>query len=179
MSYFVRFVTIEFFKRLNMKDLVKSTRGTVRHYKDDSMEFIPQGKGEPVFEISYKVGDASIGLTKGVNQNYVGKLKCKADEPDPVEAMHEQLDKLAAKMFPDKKKDTKPRGRVLMDEKGLRATVNAKTGILAVRLDVDLAEGCDYPRTIISLITDLNQCLFINQDLLTRVARATAKPSRQ
>ena len=62
MSYFVRFVTIEFFKRLNMKDLVKSTRGTVRQYKDDSMEFIPQGKGEPVFEISYKVGDSTLGV---------------------------------------------------------------------------------------------------------------------
>ena len=24
-----------------MKDLVKTTKGTVRHYKDDSMEFIP------------------------------------------------------------------------------------------------------------------------------------------
>ena len=37
MSYFVRFVTIEIFKRLNMKDLVKTTKGTVRHYKDSSI----------------------------------------------------------------------------------------------------------------------------------------------
>ena len=48
-----------------MKDLVKKTRGTVNHFSDDSLEFVPQGKGEPVYEHSYKVGEAQIGLTKG------------------------------------------------------------------------------------------------------------------
>jgi hypothetical protein len=49
---------LETIKQLIMSEILKSTRGTVRQYKDDSIEFIPQGKGEP------------------------------------VEAMHEQLDKL-------------------------------------------------------------------------------------
>ena len=48
-----------------MKNLAKKTKGTVNHFSDDSLEFTPQGKGEPVYEYSYKVGEAQIGLTKG------------------------------------------------------------------------------------------------------------------
>ena len=32
-----------------MKDLVKTTKGTGRLYKDDSFEFTPDEKGKPVF----------------------------------------------------------------------------------------------------------------------------------
>ena len=65
-----------------MKDLVKKTRGTVNQFADDSLEFVPQGKGEPVYEHSYKVGEAQIGLTKGKGkQNFVAHLKCSADKP--------------------------------------------------------------------------------------------------
>ena len=74
-----------------MKDLVKKTRGTVNQFADDSLEFVPQGKGEPVYEHSYKVGEAQIGLTKGKGkQSFVAKLKCSTDEADPCEAMHQQ-----------------------------------------------------------------------------------------
>ena len=65
-----------------MKDLVKKTKGTVSQYKDDSFEFTPYGKGEPVYESSYKVGEATLGKTKGTGkQNFVAKLKCSATEP--------------------------------------------------------------------------------------------------
>ena len=81
-----------------MKNLVKKTKGTVSQFSDDSLEFTPQGKGEPVYEHSYKVGEATIGKTKGTGrQNFVAKLKCSTDEADPCEAMHQQLDKLGAR----------------------------------------------------------------------------------
>ena len=57
-----------------MKQLTKKTRGTVSHYGDESFEFTPYGKGEPVYEHSYKVGEATIGKTKGAGkQNFVAK----------------------------------------------------------------------------------------------------------
>ena len=86
-----------------MKEIVKSTRGTVHQYNDDSLDFKPYGKGEPVYEHSYKVGEATIGKTKSAKgPNYVAKLKCSADEADPCEVMHQQLDKLADKEWPDR-----------------------------------------------------------------------------
>ena len=163
-----------------MKDLVKNTRGTVHLYKDDSFEFTPYGKGEPVYEDSYKVGEASIGKTKGKGkQSYVAKLKCDANEPDPREVMHTQLDKLAAKIWPPTALPPMPRGKVLLKEQGAIVAVNSKTGRLSLHLDIELSESCDYAKKVINFLTETNRCLFINQDLLTRVARATAKHSRQ
>ena len=66
-----------------MKDLVKKMKGTVSQFSDESLEFTPYGKGEPVYESSYKVGEATLGKTKGTGkQNFVAKLKCSATEPD-------------------------------------------------------------------------------------------------
>ena len=79
-----------------MKEIVKSTRGTVHQYNDDSLDFKPYGKGEPVYDHSHKVGDSTLGVTKGKGkQSFVAKLKCDATETDPCEVMHQQLDKLA------------------------------------------------------------------------------------
>ena len=80
-----------------MKELLKKCKGTVSHFNDDSLEFTPYGKGEPVYEASYKVGAATLGITKSkanANSNYVAKLKAAADSADPIEDMHAQLDKL-------------------------------------------------------------------------------------
>ena len=84
-----------------MRQLVKKTKGTVTIYDDESIEFSPQGKGEPVYENLLKSGNSSIKLTTERQQkNYVAKLKCAADCADPIEDTHEQLDKLSAKLFP-------------------------------------------------------------------------------
>ena len=62
--------------------LSKKTKGTVSYYSDESLEFTPYGKGEPVYEASYKVGEATLGKTKGTGkQNFVAKLKCSAAKP--------------------------------------------------------------------------------------------------
>ena len=51
------------------------------HFDDDSFEFTPYGKGEPVYDHSHKVGAGTLGLTKGTGrQNFIAPLKCSADE---------------------------------------------------------------------------------------------------
>ena len=166
---------------LIMKEIVKSTRGTVRQYNDDSLDFKPYGKGEPVYEHSYKVGEAQIGLTKGKGkQNFVAHLKCSADETDPYSMLQDQLEKLAKKEWPDREKtDEKPRGKVLLKEDGAYMALNAKKGLISIHLDIDLSEGCDYGTKIANFIIKTNQCLYTNKDLVRRAARATAKPSKQ
>ena len=164
-----------------MSNLVKQVTGKCRQYDDDSFEFKPYGKGEPVYEHSYKVGEAQIGKTKGTGkQNYVAHLKCGIDEADPCEVMHEQLDKLAAKEWPDRlKADDKPRGKVLLNEDGGYMAVDTKKGLISIRLDIDLSESCDYGTKIANFIINSNKCLYSNQDLVRRAARATAKPSNK
>ena len=113
-------------------------------------------------------------------KNFVAKLKCGIDEADPCEVMHQQLDKLAAKEWPDRdKSDDKPRGRVLLDEKGAFCAVDVKRGVISIHLDIDLSESCDYGKKIANFIINSNKCLYSNQDLVRRAARATAKPSNK
>ena len=42
-----------------MSKIVKKSKGTVGHFDDDSFEFQPYGKGEPVYDYSHKVGGLS------------------------------------------------------------------------------------------------------------------------
>ena len=47
-----------------MSKVIKKRKGTVSHYDDDSFEFSPYGKGEPVYDRSYKVGVSTLGSRK-------------------------------------------------------------------------------------------------------------------
>ncbi len=63
-----------------MSKVIKKNKGTVSHFDDDSFEFTPYGKGEPVYDHSHIVGDCTLGLTKGAGrQNFIAHLKCKAE----------------------------------------------------------------------------------------------------
>ena len=163
-----------------MNDLVKKTRGTGTYYEDGSYEFTPQGKGEPVYESVCKVGQSSLGRTSGKEkQSYVAKLKVDANDADPAEAMHEALDKLAAKVWPVTARELKPRGRLLMNQDGGSVRLDAKNGIVSLHLDINIAEGCEYGSKLANFIIETNKCLYCNKDLLTRAWRAIAKRSKQ
>ena len=162
-----------------MSKVIKKRKGTVSHYDDDSFEFSPYGKGEPVYDHSYKVGVSTLGLTKGAGkQNYIAHLKCKADEPDPLGTLQDQLQKLAAKEWPEKEvKPFAPRTKVLLQSNGMYVAVDERKKTVSLHLDLDISESCDYAQRLSTFIIAINQCLYINQDLLRRVCLATKKPS--
>lgn len=160
-----------------MKNLVKKTRGSASIFDDNSIEFTPQGQGEPVFESQCKVGPASLGRTAGNKQSYVARLKVDADAPDPAEAMHEQLDKLAAKTWPVTAKPKKPRGKTLVDYPGVLATVSAKTGVLGILITIDLAKEADPTKKVINHLTNLVQCLSINETFLRQLRQSLLNSS--
>ena len=168
-------------KYLIMSKIVKKSKGTVSHFDDDSFEFSPYGKGEPVYDHSHKVGAGTLGLTKGTGRhNYIAHLKCSADEPDPFGTLQQQLEKLAAKEWPEKEiLPVKPRTKILLQSDGKYVAVDERKKTISLHLDIDISESCDYGQRISNFIIETNQCLYINQDLLRRVCRATAKPSKQ
>ena len=168
-------------KYLIMNKIVKKTKGTVSHYNDDSFEFTPYGKGEPVYDHSHKVGGGTLGLTKGTGkQNYIAHLKCSADEADPFSTLQQQLEKLAAKEWPEMQiLPVKPRTRILLQSDGKYVAVDERKKTISLHLDIDISESCDYGQRFSNFIIESNQCLYINQDLLRRVCLATKKPSMQ
>ena len=164
-----------------MSKVIKKNKGTVSHFDDDSFEFTPYGKGEPVYDHSHKVGNCSLGLTKGAGkQNFIAHLKCGVDEADPYGKLQEQLEKLAAKEWPEKPmKPFQPRTKILLQSDGKYVSVDERKKIVSLHLDMDISESCDYGQRFSNFIIDVNQCLYINQDLLQRVCRATKKRSGQ
>ena len=164
-----------------MSKIVKKRKGTVSHYDDDSLVFNPYGKGEPVYDHSYKVGGSTLGLTKGTRDtNFIAHLKCNADEPDPLGVLQQQLEKLAAKEWPEKKvQPYAPRTKVLLQSNDMYVAVDERKKNVSLHLDIDISESCDYNQKVSAFLIAVNQCLYINKDLLRRVCLATKKPSRQ
>lgn len=163
-----------------MNNLVKKTRGTGTYFEDGTYEFTPQGKGEPLYESVCKVGSSSLGRTSGkTQQSYVAKLKVDASDADPAEAMHAALDRLAAKVWPVTAREAKPRGRVLMNQDGGSVRLDAKNGIVSLRLDIDLTEGTEFGNKLSNFLIESTKCLYCNKDLLTRAYRAITKRSKQ
>ena len=164
-----------------MSKIIKKRKGTVSHYDDDSFACNPYGKGEPVYEHSHKVGGSTLGLTKGTRDtNFVAHLKCKADEPDPLGVLQDQLSKLAAKEWPEKKvQPFAPRTKVLLNSKDMYVSLDERKKTISLHLDIDISESCEYGQKFSSFIIEANQCLYINKDLLRRVCLATKKPSKR
>ena len=167
-------------RQKNMKKLIKKTRGTGAYYEDGTYEFTPQGTGTPVYESVCKLGDSSISRTAGeVSQHFIAKLKCKADAADPAAEMHDLLDKLAAKIWPVTAAPPKPRGKVLLKTDTMTATCNGKTGQIDIHITLNATEQINFQKKIINALTELTQCLYINQPYLLRLSRAIAKHSNQ
>ena len=162
-----------------MKEVISKYKGTGIGYDDGSYEFMPQGKGEPTYTKLGKMGDSHISRTQGNKQSVIAHVKVSADEADPLAALHEQLDKLAEKAWPDKPLTEKLRGRRLINDDEQMCTVDTKAGKLNYRLTIDLTTEADPRGKIITLLTNLTKCLYTNQALLLRVYQSHQSSSNK
>lgn len=172
-----------------MEKPVSKQRGTGLYYEDSSFEFRPQETGTPRYESSIKTtGGGSLSKTTGSgpekkDQKFVAHLSVSADDADPSASLHDQLERLCLKSWPERKEQPEgfsQQGRVLMKNDEARAVLNQRQAVLSYSLRINLNEGdCDYQKRIINHLTQLAQCLYINKDLLIRAVRAQRKPSRQ
>lgn len=161
-----------------MKKLEKKYRGSAAYFDDGSMEFAPQGTGEPKYEHRVTKGASFLGVTTGsANQSVVAHLKAPADVADPAEALRDALEGLLKKQYPAPAAPAKPRGRVLMNENGVFCNVNPKTGQMRISLDLTVCEISSLQKKVITNLTNLTQCLYINKEYLQSVVRALQTPS--
>ena len=64
-----------------MSKVIKKNKGTVSHYDDESFEFHPYGKGEPVYDHTHKVGGGTLGFDKLV----IDTKECKASNDNRLQ----------------------------------------------------------------------------------------------
>ena len=162
-------------KKENTRKESGTIRGTVRRYSDQSFDFTPFGKGEPVYQEQHKYKNGvTVATTRGANPKKVVRLEVAAGEPDLYHACVEKLDEAlpAATVVPLRKKRTL---RTLMTEGGASVTLDEATGLIRMEAEINLGRTPNYKNQLFNLFNLMNQCLAINETLLKRVAPAHAK----
>ena len=128
----------------------RRVRGTATFHDDMSVEFVPQGKGEPVQRNVKKVGSR--------------------DSSDPVGDMEEQLEKLTANLRKYPLAPTSRRNRCLLDREGLK--VWHMKSERQVRVEMNLStESADMSSVLLNLTSEVNKCFVIN--------KASLRPQRK
>ena len=107
----------------------------------------------------------------------VAHLSVPADSPDPVAQMQEDLALLTKGM--ETKTDVQPKGKLLVDEDGLRIFVNNSRKTITVVQEIDLNSHPNYERFMLTQLQEIFKCFTIKETYLHRLANAALKSSRR
>ena len=144
----------------------RRVRGTAIFHADNSMEFQPQGEGQPVQRSVRKRGESRFYETQGEKaSSYICHLKVGKDCADPAAEMEEQLDYFLKGMR--KKEPGKPRGKRLMECPELTVYHNRQKCEVTVLMTIDLKQEGELSAKLFNLTSEVNKCFAINRkDLL-------------
>ena len=159
--------------RKKLKDL----RGKMRVFDDDSMEFTPQGTGQPMYEAVRKSGGGALMRTTGEKtQSLVAHLKVSADADDPAAELRDQLENVL-KALPDSRKEARDRGRFLKNTEALKMRFDPQKGEVVIRMAIDLATTRDIEKTYYTICMESIKCLHYNSDFLKKQQSARVNDS--
>ena len=158
-------------------------RGTATIYEDDSIEFRPDGKGQPVQRDVRKSGRSKFYQTNGEKEsNYVAHLSAPVASIDPVGDMLKDFDNLTRELQPQLPKE--PRTKPLMKKDGLSVYLDKKEHKLKVfceiLLDAEITaySPADWAYTLIA--QPLNICFTSNRkDILTAYLQPAKTSTRR
>lgn len=146
--------------------LPRRVKGTLTILEGDDMEFRAQrSTGVSTQELVSKKGDSKMYRTTGEkNPKMVAHLVTSADCPDPVADMREQLERLGKTLKP--KAQPKLKGRVLLNDEGLRVVHNARQQQVEVVIDLSTAADDTLTNQLIRKLQIVSQCFAINKTSL-------------
>jgi len=144
----------------------RRVRGTATFHDDMSVEFTPQGEGEPVQKNVRKKGGSRFYETEGRKESsIVAHLKIPRDTPDPAAALEEELDFFIRGMRL-KEPSATCKGKLLMDESDAKVWHNRVKQEVVVRVVVPTTVP-DVSTYLLTAIANVNKCLYINKASLT------------
>ena len=156
----------------------KKVRGTAEIFADNRITFRPQAEGEPTQLEKKKIGRSSFYKTTSEKEpQYVAHLSVPADSPDPVAQMQEELAELTKGM--PTKRDISPKGKVLVDQGGLRIYTNNAQKTITVVQSIDCTTHPNYERFMLQQMQEIFKCFTINQPSLAKLTSAAKKSSRK
>ncbi len=141
---------------------VKDIRGRIRQYNDQSFEFTPFGKGEPVYEEQHKFKNGiTESKTRGQNAKRVVRIPLDTDTPDIYDACVRMLDEAypAPELVVREKRPT----ATLLEGPGVWVLHDRNAGVLHIELKVRVADERKMQKELFNLFNQINLCLAINK----------------
>ena len=149
------------------RKITGNIKGIVSKYSDNSFEFRPFGKGEPVYEEKqdFKNG-VTIAKTRGVNGKKVVRLMLDNNDVDLFDACVKKL----GEVLPEAPGIELLRSKaMLLLGPDIQMVHDRKAGKVVVRMEVDV-DTCDrMQKRFFNLFNQINLCLAINKATLTPV----------
>ena len=149
------------------RKITGNIKGIVSKYSDNSFEFRPFGKGEPVYEEKQEFKNGvTIAKTRGNTGKRVVRIQL---EPTDVDLFDTCVKKLG-EVLPEAP-DLEPlRAKaMLLLGPDIQMVLDRKAGKVVVRMEVDV-DTCDrMQKRFFNLFNQINLCLAINKTTLTPV----------
>lgn len=163
-------------KEKNRKETT-TIRGVVKRFSDQSFEFTPFGKGEPVYQEQQKFKNGvSIAVTRGQKPKKVVRMEVDADSPDLYHACVKKLDE-ALPTPPSIGLRCRRTTQTLMNEGGAVVTLDKNNGCITFQGQIFLGVNPNFKNQFYKLFNSINQCFAINEPTLTSAASALVKNS--
>ena len=160
------------------KEKSRKVRGTAEIFADNRITFRPQAEGEPTQLEKKKIGRSSFYKTTSEKEpQYVAHLSVPADSPDPVAQMQEDLALLTKGM--ETKTDVQPKGKLLVDNDGLRIYTNNSRKTITVVQEIDLSAHPNYEKFMLNQMQQIFRCFTINETSFRKLTSAPRKCSRK
>ena len=142
-------------------------RGLVRKYNDNSFDFTPYGKGEPVYEEKQEFKNGvSIAKTRGNTGKRVVRIQL---EPTDVDLFDTCVKKLG-EVLPEAPGIELLRSKaMLLLGPDIQMVHDRKAGRVVVRMEVEVARCEKMQKKFFNLFNQINLCLAINKATLTPV----------
>ena len=148
----------------------RKIRGTAIFHDDNSLEFVPQGEGEPVQRSVKKRGESRFYETEGEKQSsYIAHLKVPKDSQDPASEMFEQLKYFTTGIA--KKEPKPPSSKALMEKPGLKVWHRKKENKIVIQMELDTDTNARLTTRLLNLTAEINKCFALNQTSLAPAKR--------
>ena len=149
------------------RKLTGNIKGVVSKYSDNSFEFKPFGKGEPVYEEKQDFRNGvTIAKTRGVNGKKVVRLMLDNNDVDLFDACVKKLGEVLPEA-PDLE-PLRAKAMLLLCP-DIQMVLDRKAGKVVVRMEVDVARCEKMQKKFFNLFNQINLCLAINKTTLTPV----------
>ena len=153
---------LEIMEDVKKRKCIRSFKSNTRVFDDNSIEVIPQEKGEPSQKDVKKVGRSKRYATTGKNPLTCIELKCPDDVADKAAFFYKELAKLTKDM--EIEEPQLPEGEYLVNKDCLKVRlVKGEHPQLMAWLTFDVEGILDVRKQLYQLTSEIDKCFVINE----------------